>query len=185
MKRSTFLTTTACALSLITTGGVTAYAQSDASSTDQPAAAAAQYGQGMGKNKQDCRGDQAGKWDGKHGKRHGKHGGRHGEMMRTVMGQIDADKDGTVTMEEIDAFRAAKLAEIDASGDGALSIEEFDTLYREMTRSRMVDMFQKLDADGDGVISSEEMDSRVGRMVERMDRNDDGVLSAEDRGRKN
>lgn len=107
-----------------------------------------------------------------------------GEMLRTLFVQIDADGDGAVTQDEIDAFRAARVGEADASGDGALSIEEFDTLYRAFTRSRMVDMFQDFDADGDGVISVEEMDVRFGDVVDRMDRDGDGALTLRDRGHR-
>ncbi|MEM8571831.1 MAG: hypothetical protein AAGG56_13135 [Pseudomonadota bacterium] len=94
--------------------------------------------------------------------------------------EVDMDGDGMVTQEEVDAFRDAKVGEADTSGDGALSIEEFDDLYREFTRSQMVDLFQRLDANGDGVIGSEEMDRRFGNAVERMDRNGDGALSIQD-----
>ena len=112
---------------------------------------------------------------------HGHHGPRGGfggdDMFRPLFDTVDADGDRTVTQEEIDTYRASRLAEVDASGDGALSIEEFDTLYREFTRPRMVDAFQELDADGDGVISPEEMDIRVSRLVERLDRDGDGQLT--------
>ena len=117
-----------------------------------------------------------------HGPRGGMFGPRGGsEMMISLFNQVDADGDKTVTQDEIDTFRAAKVGEVDASGDGALSIEEFDTLYREFTRSRMVDMFQDFDADGDGVISPEEMDARFGGVVDRMDRDGDGVLKLQPR----
>lgn len=101
---------------------------------------------------------------------------------RDLFDMVDADGDGTVTAEEIAAYRTAKLAEIDVSGDGAVSIDEFDTLYRELTRSRMVDAFQALDADGDGLISTEEADRRIDRLVERMDRDRDGALTLQRRG---
>ncbi len=111
-------------------------------------------------------------------------GGRGGsEMMMQVFQRMDADDDGKITQEEVDAFRAAQVTAADASGDGALSIEEFDTAYRDLTRSKMVRAFQRLDVDGDGIISADEMDNRFGSFVEKMDRNGDGALSMEDRGR--
>lgn len=113
---------------------------------------------------------------GGHGPR-GHRGGFGGEMFRTVFEAVDADGDGSVTREEIDAYRAARLAEVDASGDGALSIDEFETLYRDFTRHRMVDAFQALDADGDGQISPDEIDTRVSRLVERLDRDGDGAVT--------
>ncbi len=102
--------------------------------------------------------------------------GHGGEMIRALFAEVDADGDKILTREEIDTYRAARIAEVDASGDGALSIEEFDTLYRDLTRSRMVDAFQKLDDDGNGVISAAEMDQRVAHLVERLDRDGDGQL---------
>lgn len=132
------------------------------------------------------KGDRDGRGHGRMGG-HGMRGGGMmggGEMMRTLFAQIDADGNGSVTQEEVDAFRAAKVAEADVSGDGALSIEEFDTIYREFTRSRMVDMFQDFDADGDGVISPEEADARFGDVVDRMDRDNDGALTLTDRARR-
>lgn len=121
------------------------------------------------------------------GGRHG--GGSHREgfggpvMMQKLFGLVDVNKDGSVTQDEIDAYRAEQVANADSNGDGALNIEEFDSIYRAMTRSRMVDIFQDFDADGDGTISPAELDDRFGSVVERMDRNDDGALSIEDRGR--
>jgi hypothetical protein len=138
----------------------------------------------------DFRGGREGRGHGREMRGHGGpdgfgFGGRGGgEMFRMLFEEVDADGNGAVTQEEIDAFRAAKVAGADASGDGALSIEEFDTLYREFTRMRMVRAFQELDTDGDGVISPAEMDRRFGRVVERMDRNGDGALTIEDRGRR-
>ncbi|WP_162497338.1 EF-hand domain-containing protein [Roseovarius dicentrarchi] len=110
---------------------------------------------------------------------HGKRGG-HG-MMGQIMRQADANGDGAVTQDEIDTFRAGLVANADASGDGDISLDEFQTIYLELTRERMVDMFQKLDADGDGVVTQAEMDKRFGNIVERMDRNDDGKLSRDDK----
>lgn len=114
-----------------------------------------------------------------HGQRgqKGQRGGQDGAMIRSILGAADADGDGRVTRAEIDAYRADQMAAVDASGDGALSIEEFDTLYRALTRSRMVDAFQDLDADGDGRIVAEEIDARIARIMARMDRDGDGVLS--------
>ena len=105
------------------------------------------------------------------------------ETMATLMAEIDADEDGAITQGEIDAYRTARVSEADTSGDGALDIDEFDTLFRDFTRTRMVDAFQRLDANGDGVIDEDEIDRRVGGLVERLDRNDDGAISREDRRR--
>ena len=116
--------------------------------------------------------------------RAGRHGSARAEMMRTVFRQADSDGDGALTQAEIDTFRSAQVDRADVSGDGALSLDEFETLYREFTRNRMVNAFQRLDADGDGQISAAEMDDRFGDVVARMDRNDDGVLTLQDGRRR-
>ncbi|HEY9038621.1 MAG TPA: hypothetical protein VIN05_06735 [Roseovarius sp.] len=109
-------------------------------------------------------------------------GGRRGHgMMGQVMQKADADADGAVTQAEIDTFRAGLVEGADASGDGDLSLDEFETIYLELTRERMVDIFQKLDPDGDGVVTQTEMDNRFGNVVARMDSNGDGQLDRDDR----
>lgn len=187
MKTSKFLPAGFAALVMIGAGAMVATAQS---APDQPApdqAAPEQSAPEQAAPRQPGADKAHGPMEGKRFHRahfrpdHGKHPrfgpGKGGEIFRDVFEAADADKDGTVTREELDAYRADRVSAVDADGDGALSIEEFDTLYRELTRSRMVDAFQSLDHDGDGVISAEEMDKRVNRMVERLDHDGDGALS--------
>lgn len=167
MKTSKFLPAGFAALVLIGSGAMVATAQTTAPEpTEKPATVER---------------PQKAEFRPHHGKPHGKRGGfghgKGGEMFRDLFEAVDADKDGTVTREEIDAYREARVSNADADGDGALSIEEFDTLYRELTRSRMVDAFQALDRDGDGVISTEELDSRVNRIVDHLDRDGDGTIA--------
>ena len=107
--------------------------------------------------------------------------GRGGEMFQKIMVEVDADKNGSVTEDEINTFRAAKVAAADTSKDGVLSLDEFATAYNELMRSRMVDAFQNLDDDGNGSITAAELDSRFGSVVAKMDRNGDGALSPADR----
>ncbi|MEL6208243.1 MAG: EF-hand domain-containing protein [Pseudomonadota bacterium] len=182
MTNSKLLPAALAALLLTTAGSGIAVAQSAPRAPEAPAAAEAgaearelraQHRRGDGNGPHRVRGHRGGE--------HGGFGfgrGRGGsERFQRLFAEIDADGDGAVTQEEVDAYRSARVAAADASGDGALSIEEFDTLYREFTRDRMVDAFQDLDSDGDGVISTEEFDFRFGSIVERMDRDGDGALT--------
>ncbi|MEM7710294.1 MAG: hypothetical protein AAF264_05985, partial [Pseudomonadota bacterium] len=135
MNRPNIFMISALALMTVMAGAIVATAQDTPDPNDAPAAEvqttrAAFRGDRGGRNSRSHRGGRLG-----------------GEMFRTIFDAADADGDGTVTREEIDAYRTARLSEIDASGDSALSIEEFDALYRDITRSRMVDTFQALDAD--------------------------------------
>lgn len=88
---------------------------------------------------------------------------------------FDANGDGRVTFEEMEQGMEDLQAEFDADDNGTLSIEEFETLYTEMMRDHMVDIFQDLDEDGDGEVTLDEMHEPA-RMYERMRRywSDDG-----------
>lgn len=114
------------------------------------------------------------------GDRDGNRGGPAAHAQR-LMETFDTDGDGVVTQEEIDAVRAAELAEFDADGDGTLSLEEYQALWLARVYERMVDDFQKLDADGDGQITVEEFNAMLANIVERLDQNGDGGLGEGDR----
>jgi Ca2+-binding EF-hand superfamily protein len=118
--------------------------------------------------------------DGKSGAR-----GGGGAMFQNLMTEVDTDKNGSVTQDEINAFRTAKVAAADVSKDGALSLEEFATAYNELMRTRMVDAFQSFDNDGDGSITAAELDTRFNTILAQMDRNGDGTLSTADHMRGN
>lgn len=122
--------------------------------------------------------------DGRHGKR--------GHMIGTfgpggvagLFEAADADGDGSLTQEEIDAYLAERIAGADTDSNGSLELQEFAPIFYAQMEPRMVDAFQALDADGSGELTTEEVDQRFGSLVERLDRNDDGALSMEDRGRR-
>ena len=116
----------------------------------------------------------------KFGNRDGGFGGR-GEIFQNIMVEVDTDKNGSITQDEINAFRAAKVGAADTTKDGALSLDEFGVAYNELMRSKMVDAFQTFDDDGNGSITAAELDLRFGDVVAKMDRNGDGVLSKADR----
>lgn len=112
--------------------------------------------------------------------------------------EVDADKDGKITPEEMQAFRAAEIAGLDADGDGLITEAELaahitaqmSERAAEMAKQRIaahdtdgdgalsaaemsqppmpVGMFGRLDADGDGAVSQEEVDSARDRMADRM-----------------
>lgn len=110
--------------------------------------------------------------------------------------EIDADKDGKVTQDELKAHHDAKKAEADTDGDGKLSKAEFlakaekraehkfsrmdkdgDGFISEDEKGKRHhgkgDYFGKLDADGDGGITKEELEAGKSRMMERMKQHHD------------
>jgi len=97
------------------------------------------------------------------------------------MATYDMNDDGQITQEEVDGFRAARLAEFDTDGDGNLNLDEYQALWLDAYRKRMVDNFQRHDDDGDGIVTVEEFSEDQSGMVARLDSNDDGVLTADDK----
>lgn len=123
--------------------------------------------------------------------------GAGGEMMRgegmmqdmrgggpmAMFGEFDADGNGSVTVEEIEAFRAARFAELDADGNGQVSRQEFMDHAAARAGERAGAMFDRMDVDGDGTLSRDAIEARrgsgpdAGRMIERFDADGDGAVS--------
>lgn len=101
--------------------------------------------------------------------------------------ELDANADGVITLDELEAQAAARFAEADTDGDGGLSAEEIlaqrqaEQLERAQDRAeRLVD---RLDDNGDGLVQVEELaDGRrsLDRMFERVDADEDGAISEEE-----
>ena len=83
---------------------------------------------------------------------------------------FDADKDGTVTPEELRTGLLDALKTYDADGNGTLSLGEFETMHAAHIRETTVDRFQSFDADGDGQVTAEEIAAPAERMQRMMDR---------------
>jgi len=117
----------------------------------------------------------AGSWRGHHGGP-GMMGGAHMDRMVT---EIDANGDGALSQEEIDAYRDARFAAADTDGDGAIT-------PKEMSDAKAAMRFAAMDTDGDGVISQAEfMDVHTGRIrtgkgFHRMDKDGSGRVEAEE-----
>ena len=111
-----------------------------------------------------------------------KHGGkfmkRH--MLMKVVDQIDVNRDGTITQQEIDAHRQQKLADHDTNQDSALQLAEFQPLWLEVMRDRMVDHFQHFDQDGDGQVTDSELAEHLRKIMVYGDTNNDGALSRDE-----
>ncbi len=93
----------------------------------------------------------------------------------------DTNGDGSLTQEEVDAARAARLAEFDTDGTPGLSLAEYQALWLDAVRERMVDDFQRYDNDGDGIVTAEEFGRSSANLVARADHNGDGAIDGADR----
>lgn len=98
---------------------------------------------------------------------------------------IDADGDGRVTAEELQALGAARFAALDADGDGQVSRQEFMDHQGAQAAERAGRMFDRLDADADGVLGRDAIEARRGgfdaaRMIGRLDADEDGAVTREE-----
>lgn len=104
---------------------------------------------------------------------------------QVIFSEMDANDDGKVTQEEIDAFKAARFAEIDTDGNGIVSAEELAAHHETKQADRMKDragrMLERLDTDGDGGLSAEELAAGPEKgLIERLDTDGDGAVSEEE-----
>ena len=107
-------------------------------------------------------------------------GGLHGAPVDFET--LDSNGDGQITLEEMQAERAARVARADTDGDGFLTQEELEAAASERAAAFASRMIERLDADEDGRLSAEEMQKperaeRAERRFDRVDTNDDGAIS--------
>jgi Ca2+-binding EF-hand superfamily protein len=110
-----------------------------------------------------------------------------GPNFEQMFQELDANADGKLTKEEIEAGAAKRFADADTNGDGLLSKEELTAASEKRAESRRgnrIDrMFEHKDANNDGLLSQEEMASgkkrgmNADRMIERLDTDGDGAIT--------
>lgn len=128
------------------------------------------------------------------------HGPRAG-MGFPSFAELDANADGALSMDELQAPLAERFAAIDGNGDGALSPEEMQAMRPmgkdgmrsprgmkrgavtpEMRQARAEAIMERMDADGDGLLSLDELaaEPNADRIFERIDADGDGTISKEE-----
>jgi len=105
-------------------------------------------------------------------------GGRGG-MMR--FDRLDTDNSGDVTFEEFSAMLKSRVGEADANKDGKITVDELaaeiEKIRAERVAQRLIDRF---DTNGDGMLTAGEVDSRQEKMFALLDKNDDGKIEKDE-----
>ncbi|MGI9406787.1 MAG: EF-hand domain-containing protein [Hyphomicrobiaceae bacterium] len=118
----------------------------------------------------------------------GKHAGHGGKRAFRMMERMDADGNGELTLEEVQAGRAKRFAKFDGNGDGTVDAAELKSgIMARMERRaerRVTKMMRRLDANGDGQISESEFAAPAQKRFGWNDLNDDGKLSGDELPRR-
>jgi Ca2+-binding EF-hand superfamily protein len=128
-------------------------------------------------------------------KRHGDDG--HGRFGHMAMHRFDADRDGKVTLVEVETEYARRFAEMDLDSNGRIDDADLPPMMRgrniiaegvhtKRRGHRLGGMggmawLHRADADRNGVVTSDEVKAMAAREHGRFDRNKDGVVDAADR----
>jgi Ca2+-binding EF-hand superfamily protein len=110
------------------------------------------------------------------GWRHG-FGGHGGMGFEQMVERYDANKDGKISQEEIDANRTSWLTEFDGDKSGSLALSEFQNLWLKARNQQMVREFQQFDRDGNGQVTLDEYKLPLSKIVAELDQDKDSALS--------
>lgn len=111
--------------------------------------------------------------------------GRGGPREKPAFATLDADGNGTITLEELENAGASHFAGMDTDGNGGLSAEELAAAQAAQMADRAARMIERMDENEDGELQADEMKSHgrgdnVEHMFDHMDENEDGAISQEE-----
>ncbi len=118
-----------------------------------------------------------------HGRYGRRHGGRHGakRMMHFIIG-ANANKDGEVTIQEVQDHAAASFKRFDRNADGVIDEADREAFMKEMTDYRVRRFMHRFGAGQDGKLTLEQFRAERDKRFARMDLDGDGTLSRDERG---
>ena len=101
---------------------------------------------------------------------------RFGERLK----EMDANKDGVITLDEFLARRDPSFARFDKNGDGVIDRDEFEAAAKESADYWVKRFIRRFDADRDGRISKDEFAKARRERFAMRDLDGDGSVGAED-----
>ncbi len=104
------------------------------------------------------------------------HRGGRGMRDQHMLQELDTNKDGRVTRDEMLAGAHTKFQAADANHDGRVTQEELHALFGHMKSEH----FARSDKNGDGKLSADEVPRMPAGVFARLDANHDGALSADE-----
>ncbi|MEM0899680.1 MAG: hypothetical protein AAGI92_06980 [Pseudomonadota bacterium] len=102
--------------------------------------------------------------------------------MRLIQ-QIDTDRNGAITREELSEFITARYAEADLNNDDSVTMEEAETFgqNRGMRRARGVTpVMSRVDIDGNGTVTLAEIEERADKAFAFFDLDNSGSIEADE-----
>jgi Ca2+-binding EF-hand superfamily protein len=100
---------------------------------------------------------------------------------------IDRDANGSISMEEAQAYRARLFKEYDLNSDGKVEYEEYveaeglrSVTATPYSKVPVPDEYREMDSDGDTVVTMEEITTAGAARFKSLDKNADGQVSKDE-----
>ncbi|MBL9054018.1 MAG: EF-hand domain-containing protein [Tabrizicola sp.] len=111
--------------------------------------------------------------------------GHRGAKLLELFDSVDTDKDGKLSLAELEAHRSARFAAADTNGDGAIDVDELAAHelaeFQEKLAKRVQHMIDNKDNDGNGSLSADEIGKGPAEEnFARIDTDNDGAISKEE-----